>query len=50
MELELRRLMGAKDAKGITEALAWDDLTGMKLDGHKLKEARAKDPRLGPEL
>ena len=44
MEWELKRLMERPaDAKGISEALAWDDLTGMKLDGHMVKEARAKE-------
>ena len=29
--------------KGISEALAWDDLTGMRLDAGKVKEARMKE-------
>ena len=31
-----------KGEKGSSEALAWDDLTGMRLDGDKVKEARFK--------
>ena len=28
---------------GVTEALAWDDLTGMRLDGNQVVEARQKE-------
>ena len=43
MEWEIRRLMESpKGEKGSSEALAWDDLTGMRLDGDKVKEARFK--------
>ena len=44
MQWELSKLMeGRKGAKGISEVIAWDDLTGMELDGNKVKEARAKE-------
>ena len=43
-EWDLRRLMERPQGKqGISEALAWDDLTGMKLDAGKVVEARAKE-------
>ena len=38
------KLSTNRDSKGgISEALAWDDLTGMKLNGHKVLEARSKE-------
>ena len=41
--LPLNRLVRAKAHKvGTSEALAWDDLTGMRLDGGQVIEARAK--------
>ena len=40
----LRRLMEYRNKQGdISSSLAWDDLTQMKLDAGKVKEARAKD-------
>ena len=38
------RLVKAKAHKtGVSEALAWDDLTGMRLDAGMVIEARAKE-------
>ena len=40
----LGRLTEYKSKSGdITSALAWDDLTGMRLDAGKVKEARSKE-------
>ena len=42
--LSLRRLTQHKNKAGdITSALAWDDLTGMRLDAGKVVEARNKE-------
>merc|ERR1712139_483246 len=42
--MHLRRLTHYKNKAGdITSALAWDDLTGMKLDAGKVIEARTKE-------
>ena len=41
---ELRQLTHCKNrAGGITSSLAWDDLTGMKLEAGRVIEARAKE-------
>ena len=43
-EWENRRLMDTgNDVNGVSSALAWDDLTGMRLDAGKVKEAWAKE-------
>ena len=39
--MKLTRVSNNKN--DVSEALAWDDLTGMKLDADKVIEARAKD-------
>ena len=39
----LSRLVRAKPGRDISEALAWDDLTGMRLDANKVIEAREKE-------
>ena len=42
--IPLRRLVERRDRQDrISEILAWDDLTGMKLDAGKVKEARSKE-------
>ena len=42
--IPLRRLVERVARRNqICEILAWDDLTGMELAGHKVKEARGKD-------
>ena len=44
MQWELNKSVeGKKGARRVSEVLAWDDLTGMKLDGNKVKEVRAKE-------
>ena len=41
---ELHRLTHYKNQAGdVTSSLAWDDLTGMKLEAGKVIEARAKE-------
>ena len=43
-EMRLGRLTEYRKKNGdISSLLAWDDLTGMKLDPGKVKEARAKE-------
>ena len=43
-ELSLCRLTQHRNKAGdVTSALAWDDLTGMKLDAGKVVEARSKE-------
>ena len=42
-EWHIRKLMeGGATKKGISEALAWDDLTHMQLEAGKVVEARAR--------
>ena len=42
--MPLRKLMEYKNKKGdVSSVLAWDDLTHMKLDAGKVKEARPKE-------
>ncbi len=42
-EWEILRLMDTGENAGdVSSALAWDDLTGMRLDAGKVQEARAK--------
>ena len=44
VEWHLRKLTeGQSTKKGVSEALAWDDLTGMRLEAGKVREARMKD-------
>ena len=39
----MRLTQCTKDRNNTSEALAWDDLTGMRLDAGKVIEARAKE-------
>ena len=42
--IPLRRITEQRGNKQhITSVLAWDDLTGMEVDGWKVKEARKKE-------
>ena len=40
VNLLLEKAEGARHAKDVSQALAWDDLTGMRLDAGKVREAR----------
>ena len=47
--IPLRKLMEYNNKKGdISSTLAWDDLTHMKLEAGKVKEARAKEVVIRP--
>ena len=39
----LKLVEGRVTGRGTSEALAWDDLTGMSLDAGKVEEARKKE-------
>ena len=39
----MRLTHGTKDRINASESLAWDDLTGMRLDAQKVVEARSKE-------